>query len=122
MTPKKILASVLGVVLALGVCSARAQTTKFLADRHAGYGVKCDACHTDAAKGTLKIDKDRHEACVQCHGWYDAVAAKTQPKDPEEMNPHSQHDGNLPCSTCHKGHKKGENYCGNCHYYTFNVP
>ena len=121
MTPKKLLACTLGVLLAFGVCSVQAQT-KFLADRHVERGLNCESCHTDAAKGTLKIDKDRHEACVQRHGWYDAVAEKTAPKDPEEMNPHSQHDGNLPCSTCHKGHKKGENYCGNCHYYNFNVP
>ncbi len=121
MTPGKLLVCTLGALAALSLSAAQAQG-KFLADRHADRGVKCETCHSDVAKGTMKLDKDRHEACVQCHGWYDAVAEKTKPADPEEMNPHSQHDGNLPCSTCHKGHKKGVNYCGNCHYYNFNVP
>ncbi len=110
------------MLLAANLYAAAPDGGGFLADRHAARGVKCEVCHSDVAKGTMKLDANRHEACVQCHGWYDEVAKKTAPADPEEMNPHSQHDGNLPCSTCHKGHKKGENYCGNCHYYNFTVP
>lgn len=122
MMTKTLLATLLGVSLAMSAVAADQGKTKYLADRHVERGVTCVQCHSDVAKGTMKEDKDRHEACVACHGWYDAVAAKTQPKDPEEMNPHSQHDGNLPCSTCHKGHKPGENYCAKCHYYNFKVP
>lgn len=115
-------ALVTALAASLTAINVSASDAKFLANRHVARGVTCEQCHTDVAKGTLKIDKNRYEACVQCHGWYDKVAAKTQPANPEEMNPHSQHDGNLPCSTCHKGHKPGENYCANCHYYTFKVP
>ncbi len=122
MKVQTILAAVLGACLAFGAAAAEQAQTKYLADRHGARSIGCEMCHSDVAKGTVKEDKERHEACVACHGWYDKVAAKTQPKDPEEMNPHSQHDGNLPCSTCHKGHKPGENYCAKCHYYTFKVP
>ena len=54
MTPKKLLACTFGVLLAFGVCSVQAQT-KFLADRHVERGLNCESCHTDAAKGTLRI-------------------------------------------------------------------
>lgn len=122
MVLKSVLTFTFGVLVCALSLNAQAQEGKFLADRHGARGITCVQCHQDVTKGTLKVDKERHEACVACHGWYDKVAQKTQPKDPEEMNPHSQHDGNLPCSTCHKGHKPGENYCGKCHYYNFKVP
>lgn len=120
MTPKLWLAAACVAAMLAGTASAA--EGPFLADRHAQRGINCTQCHGPAGMGKMMEDADRHEACVACHGWYDKVAAKTQPKDPEEMNPHSQHDGNLPCSTCHKGHKPGENYCAKCHYYTFKVP
>lgn len=89
---------------------------------HVAKGLPCTSCHVKDGSAELKIDDQKHEACVGCHGWYDAVSKRTQPKNPEEVNPHSQHDGNLPCTECHKGHKPGVNYCGECHMYTFKVP
>lgn len=107
--------------LSLSVCGQ--DSGKFLADRHVARGLNCASCHgTKPPAAQLPEDKERHEPCVACHGFYDKVAKKTQPKNPEEMNPHSQHDGNLPCTTCHQGHKPGKNYCAQCHYYTFKVP
>lgn len=50
----------------------------------------------------------------------DRTAGKTQ--DAGQPNPHSQHDGALPCTECHKGHQKGVNYCGQCHSFTYKVP
>lgn len=93
----------------------------FLADRHTKMGMKCDACHVSMGNPKLKIDDQKHEACVTCHGFYDAVSAKTN-KPQFAVNPHSQHDGNLPCTECHKGHKAGVNYCAECHAYEFKVP
>lgn len=118
---KTLLAAILGTLV---MSMAAAQTTpQYLADRHVARGVQCAACHgQDAPKAALPEDKDRHEPCVACHGFYDKVAQRTVPKNPEEMNPHSQHDGNLPCTTCHKGHQPGKNYCAGCHYYNFKVP
>ncbi len=98
------------------------EQTKFLGDRHVERGVTCDKCHGATPSDTLPIDDQHHQPCVQCHGFYDVVVKRTQPADPEEMNPHSQHDGNLPCTTCHKGHTQGFNYCSKCHFYTFKVP
>lgn len=92
----------------------------FLADRHAGLGLQCDSCHVANGNPALKLDDQRHEACVACHGWYDVVSAKTN-KPEYPVNPHTQHDGNLPCSECHKGHKAGVN-CAECHAYEFKVP
>ncbi len=101
----------------------QAQGDKFLADRHVARGQQCAACHgQNAPSAALPLDADKHQTCVKCHGFYDAVAKKTQPADPEEMNPHSQHDGNLPCTECHQGHKASVNYCAQCHFYTFKVP
>ena len=102
--------------------SVNAAEGKFLADRHVAKGLPCTSFHVKDGSAELKIDDQKHEACVGCHGWYDAVSKRTQPKNPEEVNPHSQHDGNLPCTECHKGHKPGVNYCGECHMYTFKVP
>lgn len=95
---------------------------QYLGDRHVARGVQCQVCHGDKISAQLKEDDQRHEPCVQCHGFYDQVAKKTTPENPEEMNPHSQHDGNLPCTTCHKGHKPGVNYCAQCHFFNFKVP
>ncbi len=114
------------VVASLGLlCAvqAEAQTaTKFLADRHVAKGINCMMCHDDVKKGTIKLNEKKHEACTQCHGWYDQVAKKTVPVEKDDQNPHSQHDGNLPCTECHKGHKPGVNYCGGCHMWGFKVP
>lgn len=90
---------------------------KFLADRHVEKGVNCDACHTPDKK--LKMTGE-NEICVSCHGDYPQMIEKT--KGRYEVNPHAQHDGLLPCTECHKGHKAGVNYCGGCHNYTYKVP
>ena len=118
----KIIHAVLCLVLGAVWAQTGFAAEKFLADRHAERGIKCEVCHDPSAPTKMKEDANRHEACVQCHGFYDAVVKRTQPKDPDEQNPHSQHDGNLPCSTCHKGHKPGVNYCGQCHMWSFKVP
>ncbi|MGN1208932.1 MAG: cytochrome c3 family protein [Duodenibacillus sp.] len=111
----------IGLCLSVGVYAAPAQ--KFLGDRHVERGVACPMCHGQGTpKAQLPEDSQKHEPCVQCHGFYDKVAARTKPKDPDEQNPHGQHDGNLPCTSCHQGHKPGVNYCEKCHMWSFKVP
>lgn len=119
---KKLLFCLSLLVLAASANAQDAQKGKFLGDRHVQRGVQCAVCHGEKVSGQLPEDQEKHEPCVKCHGFYDKVAAKTQPKDPEEQNPHGQHDGNLPCTTCHKGHKESVNYCGQCHMWNFKVP
>lgn len=102
--------------------AAPAAPVKPLAERHMAKGMKCEVCHSDVTKGAIILDGKRHEICVSCHGWYDQLVKLTPPKTEEDQNPHGQHDGNLPCTECHKGHKKGVNYCGKCHLWTFEVP
>ena len=104
------------------VVFSSASNNSFLGDRHCSRGVSCEACHGDSKSGEMLLDNEQHEACVACHGWYDQIAEKTVPENPDDMNPHNQHDGNLPCTECHKGHKASVNYCSECHYYTFDVP
>ncbi|MCG5029921.1 cytochrome c3 family protein [Mesosutterella sp. OilRF-GAM-744-9] len=97
---------------------------KFLADRHVARGMKCDACHVSAQGGKLKAEKSDYGVCATCHGDYQKVAARTEAKykDSGQPNPHNQHDGALPCTECHKGHKAGVNYCAQCHSYVYKVP
>ena len=108
------------VLLGFGLSSANAE--EFLADRHAKLGLPCTSCHVKDGSPELKLDDKKHEACVGCHGWYDEVAKKTVPKDPANVNPHSQHDGNLPCTECHKGHKPSVSACSECHKTKLSVP
>lgn len=86
-------------------------SAQFLADRHVSKNISCNACHGKSISSSLFFDESKKESCVKCHGFYEEVAKKTEPKISEEKNPHNQHDGNLPCTSCHKGHKKGVNYC-----------
>lgn len=95
---------------------------KMLGGRHIARGLNCTTCHSNMLKGTIRLNKDKRDVCVDCHGWYDELVKRSASDDPEEVNPHSQHDGELPCKTCHKGHREGDNYCGQCHFYNFKVP
>ena len=102
--------------------TAQAADAPFTADRHVGRGLPCEACHVDKA-GKLKEAGD-FGVCATCHGNYEAMIKRTDPKlsNKEQPNPHAQHDGALPCTECHKGHKAGTNYCGQCHNYGYKIP
>ncbi len=107
-------------VMALTALATGAQAAEgaFLADRHVARGMKCETCH-EPGTAKLKAYKDI-DVCAQCHGEYPAMIKKTEGK--YETNPHGQHEGALPCSECHKGHKAGVNYCGQCHNFVYKVP
>lgn len=93
------------------------EAAPFLADRHVSRGMKCQDCH--APDNKLKQNGDL-DVCASCHGDYQAMIKKTEGK--YETNPHAQHEGALPCSECHKGHKPSVNYCGGCHNFVYKVP
>lgn len=112
--------------LLIGICilvlSNPSRAAQFLADRHVeSYKVSCEGCHDPKAPGVMK-QKDDQDVCSQCHGDYDKLVKLTQPKNEAEGNPHAQHDGILPCTECHKGHKQGVNYCAECHTWDFKTP
>lgn len=112
----KVKAALLAAAVMLA-SSAGAADGKFLADRHVERGQNCQACHADDMK--VKTSGD-FEVCVDCHGDYSAMIKRTDGRF--EVNPHAQHEGALPCSECHKGHKPGVNYCGGCHNFEYKVP
>lgn len=91
-----------------------AQEKRFLADRHGDKGMACDACH----KESPPKDKVPMAVCVKCHGNYEKLAEKTKELEP---NPHLSHEADLPCDSCHRGHKAPVNYCLQCHA-TFTFP
>lgn len=94
-----------------------ADGTKYLGDRHVARGMQCETCHEKDLK--IKMNGEL-EVCTSCHGDYAAMIKKTEGR--HETNPHAQHEGLLPCTECHKGHKEGVNYCGGCHNFGFKVP
>lgn len=114
---KTLTTAILGAALFAAVAAASAADGKFLADRHVERGLKCESCHTPDMK--IKTSGD-YDVCVDCHGDYNAMIKKTEGR--YETNPHAQHEGALPCTECHKGHKAGVNYCGECHNFEYKVP
>jgi len=51
---------------------------------------ECSVCHTQenaVAGNAFVVPSDK--TCIGCHGDYKALAAKTQPKDPHDPNPHA---------------------------------
>lgn len=112
--------SMLALILVLS--SGIACSQEFLADRHVlGAKLDCSVCHDQSAPRVMKQKNDQ-DVCTECHGDYDKVIKQTQPKNEADGNPHAQHDGILPCTECHKGHKPGVNYCAECHTWEFKVP
>lgn len=103
-------------------------TMAFAADStpagHIARGMKCTACHVDAKGGALKAANTDYGVCATCHGDYNAMIKKTDAKykNSGQPNPHAQHDGALPCTECHKGHKASVNYCAQCHSFVYKVP
>jgi len=82
---------------------------------HARAGVGCITCHgRDEAlpKADATVENQR---CLACHGPVDKLAAKTEPKDFKDRNPHRSHLGDIACTVCHKAHAASTVYCLGCH-------
>ena len=65
-------------------------------------------------------DKGGHTLKEGLEKWHKKTDAKY--KNSGQPNPHAQHDGALPCTECHKGHKASVNYCAQCHSFVYKVP
>ena len=80
---------------------------------HARAGIVCSQCHgKELPKPDDTVQNDR---CLACHGPMDKLAAKTEPKDFKDRNPHKSHLGEIACTVCHKGHGESQVYCLSCH-------
>ncbi len=53
-----------------------------------------------------------NDMCLKCHISYEHVATLT---DFLAKNPHQNHNGQLPCKTCHVSHGAQIDYCSQCH-------
>lgn len=92
-------------VVATGLCIGSAMAAQTLGERHPG-GLP-QSTDGFAVKKT----------CMQCHGDYKTLAAKTKNLEP---NPHFSHMGEVNCVECHKADKvKPESMCNSCHKFTF---
>lgn len=113
MSPKVLLLA----CAALLACSS-AQSSDFLADRHAKMGLSCESCH---GTGDAKIDQPGIDQCTVCHDTQKLVETTkhVKPKNPH-TSPHYQ--DRLDCVNCHYGHEKSENFCAQCHKFDFKVP
>jgi cytochrome c nitrite reductase small subunit len=98
-----------------------------LAAVHTQAGVTCQECHPQSTgqlvseivsnvsfKDSTPLDpiKFDTQACLNCHGTYAQLAARTQNL---ERNPHDSHQGQLDCRNCHQVHADSIYYCGQCH-------
>ncbi len=108
----------LAMAALISCATVHAAENHYLADRHIARGMQCNSCHEADGK-TLRAAGDL-DVCASCHGDYTKMIEKTEGR--YTVNPHAQHEGALPCSECHKGHKPGVNYCGQCHNFVYKVP
>ena len=58
--------------------------------------------------------------CQECHGNYEALAARTAKMTPN--NVHANHLGDLDCRECHGVHKQQTLACAECHQFKFEMP
>ena len=96
--------------------SVASEVPKYLADRHTGKQIPCEACHGKGApNGQIQMDN-----CLRCHeGSYEKLAAKT---DGGDINYHSTHMGEINCIECHQGHHPSRLVCDQCHEFKAKVP
>lgn len=98
---------------------------------HQQAGVRCKDCHdyslaaeiTSGVKfiigdyavnqsGVLPKREYDDKLCTQCHISAQHLAEAT---DFLPRNPHYNHNGELPCNTCHLSHDQQVDYCSTCH-------
>jgi hypothetical protein len=86
-----------------------------LEEKHKKAGLDCAQCHQEDPP-TKKVEA---MVCLTCHGDYKELAGKTEKIEP---NPHDSHEGPISCDKCHNNHKVSQNYCAQCHTFSFKVP
>lgn len=121
MFPRKFATRVLlwcSVLMAAGATTDPAAAA-MLADRHVAKGMTCGSCHAE----TPPSKAVKTEKCLECHGslekigeQYDAAKSGNLP------NPHVNHNSELYCEDCHRGHSQGVNYCAQYHDFVYKIP
>ncbi|MBU1193912.1 MAG: cytochrome c3 family protein [Proteobacteria bacterium] len=87
-----------------------------LSHTHRLNGVSCKDCHGNTQPPKL-VNTDQ---CFSCHTIENLL---NNTKDNKEANPHNSHYGpELDCDLCHHVHKPSENFCNQCHEFTFIIP
>jgi hypothetical protein len=85
----------------------------FTDNLHAKVDIACAQCH---GKGLPRLDSTvENSRCLACHGPMDNLAAKTEPRDFKDRNPHKSHLGEINCTVCHHAHAESKAFCLDCH-------
>ena len=106
-------------------------TSNHMDSLHMQAGVECKDCHDytvveevksgiNFAIGNYEINQNGEllkqkypdSMCLECHISYSHIADQTYLV---ERNPHSNHNGQLRCNTCHISHGDQIDYCSGCH-------
>ncbi|MBM6704457.1 cytochrome c3 family protein [Sutterella massiliensis] len=117
MLKNSISAALCASLLALFAAAPAGAADHFTADRHLGYGLKCETCHKSAGmpQPGARVSKD---TCKSCHDPAE-LAKKTAKLD---QNPHYNHLGDVNCTECHKGHQPSTLMCNDCHKFNLKTP
>ena len=105
----------LALILALSSSSAFCADDALL-QAHMSKSVTCQACHTE----TPPAKRVKTAKCQECHGNYEALAARTAKMTPN--NVHANHLGDLDCRECHGVHKQQTLACAECHQFKVEMP
>lgn len=85
---------------------------------HLLSGVTCQACHgSTEAPAPMSASQ-----CLVCRGPLEDLTARTTGVPP--TNPHASPHGPVfaECDLCHQMHKESEDFCGQCHDFSYTVP
>jgi fumarate reductase flavoprotein subunit len=110
-TKPTVVAAKPGVARTVEDVTKTAATSPFMDGKHLAKNVACQACHANLSPVVAPETK----TCLSCHkGSYTAMAEVTAKVNP---NPHTSHEGEIPCVDCHKSHQPFVYGCGKagCH-------
>jgi hypothetical protein len=95
----------------------KAETAKFLADRHKEKGIACSGCH----KEDPPAQETPTSVCLSCHSKVFAEGTKADGLK-NEVDPHLSHMTGDQCGACHHAHKESEDLCISCHDFGYKIP
>ena len=80
---------------------------------HGKQGIVCAGCH--GKKLPNGSETPENSRCLACHGPLEKLAAKSEPAEFKDRNPHKSHLGEINCTVCHFAHEASKVYCLECH-------
>lgn len=96
--------------------SAPGSAHGFLIDKRLSKNINCAACHKESPPQVAP----EIATCLGCHGGtYETLAATTASDQP---NPHTSHQGPIPCSSCHHVHSVSQTFSNSCHNFDMKTP